>query len=94
MLHLLFIVKEIDNEPQGILLISSVLKQAGHHVSLVVATEEDPVAAAVRLQPDVVGYTVYTGPHTWYLELNQRIRAVLPGVFSSLAAHTQHSSRR
>ena len=81
-MHILFIVKEIDNEPQGILLISSVLKQAGHLVNLVVATEEDPVEAAVRLKPDVVGYTVYTGPHTWYLELNQRIRAQLPGVFS------------
>jgi anaerobic magnesium-protoporphyrin IX monomethyl ester cyclase len=81
-LHLLFIVKEIDNEPQGILLISSVLKEAGHQVSLVVASEEDPVEAALRLKPDVVGYTVYTGPHTWYLELNQRIKAQLPGVFS------------
>lgn len=81
-MHLLFIVKEIDNEPHGILLISSVLKQAGHRVSLVVATEEDPLEAALRLRPDVVGYTVYTGPHTWYLELNQRIRARLPGVFS------------
>jgi anaerobic magnesium-protoporphyrin IX monomethyl ester cyclase len=81
-LHLLFIVKEIDNEPQGILLISSVLKEAGHKVSLVVATEEDPIEAALRLKPDVVGYTVYTGPHTWYLELNQQIKAQLPGVFS------------
>jgi anaerobic magnesium-protoporphyrin IX monomethyl ester cyclase len=81
-LHLLFIIKEIDNEPQGILLISSVLKQAGHRISLVVATEEDPLEAARRLRPDVVGYTVYTGPHTWYLGLNQRIRAQLPGVFS------------
>jgi anaerobic magnesium-protoporphyrin IX monomethyl ester cyclase len=81
-LHLLFIVKEIDNEPRGILLISSVLKQAGHQVSLVVATEEDPLEAALRLRPDVLGYTVYTGPHTWYLDLNRRIRAQLPGVFS------------
>lgn len=81
-MHLLFIVKEIDNEPQGILLISSVLKRAGHQVSLVVATEQDPLQAALRLRPDVVGYTVYTGPHTWYLELNRRIRAQLPGVFS------------
>ena len=54
-MHILFIVKEIDNEPQGILLISSVLRQAGHQVSLVVATEEDPVDAALRLQPDVLG---------------------------------------
>lgn len=81
-MHLLFVVKEIDNEPHGILLISSLLKRAGHRVSLVVATEEDPVEAAVRLRPDVVGYTVYTGTHNWYLRLNQRIRARLPGVFS------------
>jgi radical SAM superfamily enzyme YgiQ (UPF0313 family) len=81
-MHLLFIVKEVDNEPQGILLISSVLKEADHRVSLVVASEEDPLEAALRLRPDVVAYTVYTGPHTWYLELNQRIRAQLPGVFS------------
>ena len=81
-MHLLFIVKEIDNEPQGILLISSVLKQAGHQVSLAVATEEDPVAAAVRLRPDVVGYTVYTGSHPWYLALNRRIRAQVPGILS------------
>jgi len=81
-LHILFVVKEIDNEPQGILLISSLLKQAGHQVSLVVATEEDPLAAALRLRPDVLGYTVYTGSHLWYLETNRRIRAQLPGLFS------------
>ena len=81
-LHLLFVVKEIDNEPHGILLISSVLKEAGHQVSLVVATEEDAVEAAVRTHPDVVGYTVYTGTQAWYLQLNLRIREKLPGVFS------------
>ena len=34
-----------------------------------------------RLQPDVVGYTVYTGTQNYYLELNQRIKAERP-VFS------------
>jgi anaerobic magnesium-protoporphyrin IX monomethyl ester cyclase len=82
-MHLLFIVKEIDNEPHGILLISSVLKRAGHQVSLVIASEEDPVKAALRLQPDVLAYTVYTGPHTWYLDLNRRIRAQVPDAFSA-----------
>jgi radical SAM superfamily enzyme YgiQ (UPF0313 family) len=81
-MHLLFIVREIDNEPQGVLLIAGALKQAGHRVSLVVATDEDPVAATRRLRPDVVGYTVYTGTHPYYLELNRRIRAACPGVFS------------
>jgi len=73
--HLLFIVKQIDNEPQGILLISSLVKQAGHRTSLVVATEEDPIEAVRRLKPDVVGYTVYTGTHGYYLDVNRKIKA-------------------
>jgi anaerobic magnesium-protoporphyrin IX monomethyl ester cyclase len=79
--HLLFVIREIDNEPQGILLISSLVKQAGHRTSLVVATEEDPIEAVRRLEPDVVGYTVYTGAQNYYLELNRRIKAERP-VFS------------
>jgi anaerobic magnesium-protoporphyrin IX monomethyl ester cyclase len=80
--HLLFIIKEIDNEPHGIMHISALLKQEGHQTSLAVATEEDPVEAALRLKPDVVGYTVYTGTQNYYLDLNRQIKAQLPGVFS------------
>ena len=81
-MHLLFIIKEIDNEPHGIMHISALLKQEGHRTSLVVATGEDPVEAALRMKPDVVGYTVYTGTQNYYLDLNRRIKAQLPGVFS------------
>jgi anaerobic magnesium-protoporphyrin IX monomethyl ester cyclase len=80
--HLLFIIKEIDNEPHGIMHISALLKQEGHQTSLAVVTEEDPVEAALRLKPDVVGYTVYTGTQNYYLDLNRQIKAQLPGVFS------------
>ncbi len=80
-MHILFILKEIDNEPHGVLYLSSTLKKADHRVSMVVATEEDPVEAALRLKPDLVGYSVYTGTQRYYLELNRRIRAQLP-VFS------------
>ncbi len=81
-MHLLFIIKEIDNEPQGILLISALLKREGHDVSLVVATEADPLETALRLRPDVVGYTVYTGTQHYYLDINRRLKAGLPDVFS------------
>jgi len=72
--HVLFIIKEIDNEPHGILRVSAVLKQAGHSTDLVVATEEDPVEAALRMKPNVVAYSVYTGTQRYYLDVNQRIR--------------------
>jgi len=80
-MHLLFIIKEIDNEPHGILRVSAALKRAGHRTDMVVATEEDPVEAALRLKPDVVAYSVYTGTQRYYLDVNRRIRAQM-GVFS------------
>jgi len=80
-LHVLFIIKEIDNEPHGILRVSAALKEAGHETDMVVATEEDPVEAALRVKPDVVAYSVYTGTQRYYLEVNQRIRDQLE-VFS------------
>ena len=80
-MHLLFIIKEIDNEPHGILRVSAALKQSGHRTDMVVATEEDPVEAALRLKPDVVAYSVYTGTQRYYLDVNRRIRAQM-GVFS------------
>ncbi len=74
-MHLLFVIKEIDNEPHGILRVSAALNQAGHRTDMVVATEEDPVEVARRLKPDVVAFSVYTGTQRYYLDLNQRIRA-------------------
>lgn len=72
---MLFAIKEIDNEPHGIMYISSVLKAAGHEVKLVVATERDPVAFALEFQPQLVGYSVFTGMQQYYLDLNRRIKA-------------------
>jgi radical SAM superfamily enzyme YgiQ (UPF0313 family) len=80
-MHLLFVIREIDNEPHGILRLSAALKQAGHRTDMVVATEEDPVEAAFRLKPDVVGFSVYTGTQRYYLDVNRRIKAQLD-VFS------------
>jgi len=39
---------------------------------MVVVTEEDPVEAAFRLKPDVVGFSVYTGTQRYYLNVNRR----------------------
>jgi anaerobic magnesium-protoporphyrin IX monomethyl ester cyclase len=72
--NVLFIIKEIDNEPHGILRVSAALKQAGYQVEMVVGTEEDPVEAALRLKPDVLAYSVYTGTQRYYLDVNRRIR--------------------
>jgi anaerobic magnesium-protoporphyrin IX monomethyl ester cyclase len=76
-MRILFVEKQIDYEPLGLLYLSSVLRQAGHEVRLTVTAEEDPLAVAQEWQPSVVGYSVYTGSQAYYRDLNLRIKGVL-----------------
>ncbi len=81
-MRILFVIKQIDYEPLGLLYLSSSLRQAGHQVRLAIAADEDPVAIAREWQPGVVGYSVYTGSQTYYRDLNLRIKEAVPGVVS------------
>lgn len=74
-MRVLFVLKQIDYEPQGILHLSSALKAAGHEVALTVEAQEDPVRFAQDYRPDILGYSVTTGSQGYYLDLNRRIRA-------------------
>jgi radical SAM superfamily enzyme YgiQ (UPF0313 family) len=78
--RILFVEKQIDYEPLGLLYLSSVLRRAGHEVRLAVVSDEDPVAVARAWQPDVLGYSVYTGSQTYYRDLNLRLREVVDAV--------------
>jgi anaerobic magnesium-protoporphyrin IX monomethyl ester cyclase len=75
--RVLFVEKQIDYEPQGIMSLSACLKQAGHEVALAIAAQEDPVRFAQEYEPDIVAYSVMTGSHRWYQEVNLRIRDAL-----------------
>jgi radical SAM superfamily enzyme YgiQ (UPF0313 family) len=72
--RVLFVERELSYEPQGIMSMSAVLKQAGHDVSLAVESMEDPVAYAADYQPDIVGFSVMTGSQRACFDLNMRIR--------------------
>jgi radical SAM superfamily enzyme YgiQ (UPF0313 family) len=80
--RVLFNIQQIDYEPQGIMHLSSALKAAGHQVEPAAATHHDPVAIARGFEPDVAAYSVITGSHRYYLALNRRLKAELPGVYS------------
>ncbi len=79
-MKILFVEKQIDYEPLGLLYLSSVLRQAGHQVRLAIASDQDVVAVARDWGPDVLGYSVYTGSQVYYRDLNQRIRAAADAV--------------
>lgn len=79
MTKILWVEKQIDYEPQGIMSMSAVLKEAGHDVALTIAAQEDPVQVAKAVQPDIVGYSVMTGSQNYYFNLNNAIREALDG---------------
>lgn len=81
-MRVLFVEQQIDYEPQGIMVLSSVLKAAGHEVELAVASHGDPLAVARGFRPDVAAFSVITGSQRYYLDLNRRLKAELPGMFS------------
>jgi radical SAM superfamily enzyme YgiQ (UPF0313 family) len=77
MARVLWVEKQIDYEPQGIMSMSAVLKEAGHEVALTIAAQEDPVKFARDFQPDIVGYSVMTGSQRYYFDLNRKIKRAL-----------------
>lgn len=77
MVKILWVEKQIDYEPQGIMSMSAVLKQAGHTVGLTISAQEDPVAFAQKFQPDILGYSTMTGSQHYYFDLNRQIRGAL-----------------
>ncbi len=81
-MRVLFIAQQIDYEPQGIMSLSGALKAAGHQVELAVATRHDPLEVARAFRPDLVAYSVITGSHRFYLDLNRRLKAERPDLFS------------
>ncbi len=73
-MRVLFILKQVDYEPQGILHLSSVLKRAGHEVKLCIVSQEDPFDAMQEFKPGILAYSVTTGAHKYYLDLNRQIK--------------------
>ena len=61
--------------------LAAVLREAGHHCEVLVASEErNPPAAARRLDPDLLALSCMTGEHVRTLALAEQVRGALPGV--------------
>jgi radical SAM superfamily enzyme YgiQ (UPF0313 family) len=65
-------------ERLGIMTLSSVLKDQGHEVKLLLSeelSEEDIVENVKFFKPKILAYSVMTGEHIYHIELNQMIRS-------------------
>ena len=71
-MRVLFVAKEFDVEPLGIMYLSSILKEAGHQVD--VATAKDVFPVMERFKPHIVGFSVMTGSQNLFIRLSQEIK--------------------
>ena len=74
-MKVLFLVYDWVIEPLGISYISSALKKSGHEVKIVKTKYEANTSSFIDIwQPDILAFSVTTGWHSYYLDLNREIR--------------------
>lgn len=72
-MNILFITKPFIIEPLGLLYISAAAKREGHKTSLALTTD-DLESRLKEVKPDIIAYSVMTGDHRLYADLNRRLK--------------------
>ncbi len=74
-----FLLKDTGrNERLGIMMLSSILKQHGHAVRLLLTenlTEEECITKIKQFEPQILAYSIMTGEHSYHIQLNEIIRS-------------------
>lgn len=72
--RVLFVIKDFIIESLGIMYLSSALKAAGHQTDIVKADIEDFEAKVKKFSPHIIGYSVITGHHKFFLGVNSKLK--------------------
>lgn len=74
-MKVLFLYKFANYEPLGLMTLSAVLKNAGHQcLYLDVKFEKHLPETVKKLAPDIIAYSVITGSHKFYRDLNLKLK--------------------
>ena len=81
-MRVLFLLHDWTIDPLGVGYLSAALKKAGHTVGIVKTKNEDMIERIDRFKPNVLAYSVTTGWHNYYLDLNRRLQSLYPATIS------------
>ena len=81
-MKVLFIDEYLPQEMLGIMWLSRALKDAGHDTKCLFVPDTKWLEKVKEYDPDVVAYSVTTGMHLYILDLNRKVKALLPDVIS------------
>jgi radical SAM superfamily enzyme YgiQ (UPF0313 family) len=81
-MKVLFIDEYLPQEMLGIMYVSRAIKDAGHDCKCLFIPDKDWLAKVQEYAPDVVCYSLTTGMHLYFADINRKVKAVLPNVIS------------
>lgn len=73
-MRILFITKDFLIEPLGIMYLSAVLKMAGHETDIIKVDVEDVEKKMRDFNPSIVAYSLCTGQHKYFRDINLQLK--------------------
>ncbi len=81
-MKVLFLSEYLPQEMLGMMWVSRAIKDAGHEAKALFIPDKKWLEKIVEYDPDVVCYSVTTGMHLFYADINRKVKQVIPKVFS------------
>jgi len=81
-MRVLFLEEYLPQEMLGVMYLSRAVKDAGHEAKALFIPDKDWIQKLKDYNPDVVCYSVTTGMHLYYADINRKVKEVLPKTLS------------
>ena len=81
-MKVLFLNEYLPQEMLGMMWLGRAVKDAGHEAKALFVPDKRWVEKLREYAPDVVCYSVTTGMHLYFADINRRVKEALPGVFT------------
>ena len=81
-MRVLFLEEYLPQEMLGLMYLSRAVKDAGHESRALFIPDKDWIQKLKDYDPDVVCYSVTTGMHLYFADINRKVKEVLPKVLS------------
>jgi len=81
-MKVLFIEEYLPQEMLGIMWLSRAIKDAGHESRCLFLPDRDWMQKLTDYAPDVVCYSITTGMHLYFADVNKKVKQLLPNVLS------------
>ncbi len=81
-MKVLFIDEYLPQEMLGIMYLSRAIKDAGHECKALFIPDREWLVKLLEFNPDVVCYSMTTGMHLYFADVNKKVKEALPNVIS------------